>query len=200
MVDGLEFTADWFSENVPVWREMLRRFPPKRVLEIGSYEGRSASFLLSECESLVELVCVDTWEGGAEHDKTAMPAVERRFDANVQSALAQRATPIRLRKIKSRSSLALPALIAANEPRFDLIYVDGSHEASNVLVDAVYAFQLLAVDGILIFDDYLWRDGTNDILNWPKTAIDAFVNCFHRKLIVFDGKPLYQLYLQKTSD
>jgi len=34
----------------------------------------------------IEILCVDTWEGGIEHDKKTMPEVERRFDHNVAIA------------------------------------------------------------------------------------------------------------------
>jgi hypothetical protein len=184
-----------------VWRELIQRFPPKRILEIGSYEGRSTCFLIEECASLIELVCVDTWQGGSDQDKTVMPAVERRFDANVALSLARRQPPITFRKCKAYSSRACAAMIMSGE-KFDLIYVDGSHEAPDVLIDAVNAFQLLSVGGILIFDDYIWRtdvSGGKDVLNLPKIAIDAFVNIFHRKLVVFEA-PLYQLYMRKIAE
>jgi hypothetical protein len=202
MADEFEFTADWFSAHIPSWREILKQFAPRRILEVGSYEGRCACFLIRECESLNEIVCVDTWQGGLEHDRAAMPDVERRFDTNTRVACSRRPTPVVLRKMKGPSAHTLAYLIATNEPKFDLVYVDGSHEAPDVLADAVNAFQLLSVGGILIFDDYIWRNdvsGGKDILNLPKPTIDAFVNTFHRKLVVF-GAPLWQLYLRKTAE
>jgi predicted O-methyltransferase YrrM len=201
-MDELEFAQDWFSVHIPVWREIVKRFPPKRILEVGSYEGRCACFLIQECESLNEIVCVDTWQGGLEHNKQAMPDVERRFDKNVRIARSRRMTPIDVRKVKSPSAQALPYLIGSSAPRFDLVYVDGSHEAPDVLTDAVNAFQLLSVGGMLIFDDYIWRGDVSagkDILSLPKLAIDAFVNTFHRKLTVFSAQ-LSQLYVRKTSE
>jgi hypothetical protein len=44
-----DFTVDWFSHNVPRWTEQLGAFagrPDLRFLEIGSFEGRSAVWLL----------------------------------------------------------------------------------------------------------------------------------------------------------
>ena len=70
-----------------------------------------------------------------------------------------------------------------------------------MLTDAVLAFQLLRVGGIIIFDDYLWRlepDGRQDPLNMPKPAIDLFINIFQRKLRVISGLPIWQLYIEKT--
>ncbi len=80
--------------------------------------------------------------------------------------------------------------------------MDGSHQAPDVLADAVFAFPLLKVGGLMIFDDYLWSmelPGQQDSFNMPKPAIDAFVNIYQRKVRVLSA-PLYQLYVMKTAD
>jgi predicted O-methyltransferase YrrM len=204
MPSEYEFTNNWFEPHMVVWRQIIQQLSPKRILEVGSYEGRSACFLIEECKSLEELVCIDTWAGNPEwpgYDREKMPQVERRFDSNTLLAQSRRPQPIVLRKIKDLSSQALASLIGNKEPHFDLVYVDGSHEAPNVLTDAVNAFHLLRIGGVLVFDDYIWRDEVSrgkDVLNVPKIAIDAFVNIFHRKVVVLSAI-LYQLYVRKTA-
>lgn len=199
-----DFTADWFSRFAEIWRQVLARHPAAKLLEIGSYEGRSACFLIEECarDRPIELHCIDTWAGGVEHDPQAMAQVEARFDGNIECARAAAAHPVAFHKHKSASHPALIQLLAAGGAGdFDLVYVDGSHQAPDVLADAVLSFQLLKVGGVLIFDDYLWAMepvGAQDAFNMPKPAIDAFVNLFQRKLSVL-GAPLYQLYLVKTA-
>jgi len=202
--DGFEFTTDWFSRFASVWRQLLERHPPSRILEIGSYEGRAACFLVETCAAVrdIELHCVDTWQGGVEHEAGAMPAVEGRFDRNIASAMAAAPHKVDFHKHKSFSAPAMVRLLADGRAEtFDLIYVDGSHQAPDVLADAVLAFMLLKVGGLLIFDDYLWSmegAGRQDFYNMPKPAIDAFVNLYQRKLSVV-GAPLYQLYMRKTA-
>jgi predicted O-methyltransferase YrrM len=69
---------------------------------------------------------------------------------------------------------------------FDFVYIDGSHLAANVLSDAVMAWPLLKVGGVLAFDDYEWGNGSN--LGAPKQAIDAFERIFHPNLdLLRDG-------------
>jgi predicted O-methyltransferase YrrM len=202
--DGYDFTSDWFSRFAPVWRELLRLYPPSALLEIGAYEGRSACFLIEACaaDRPIELHCIDTWTGGIEHDPAAMAAVERRFDANIAQACAAAAHPAAVHKHKAASHAALARLLAGGAAEhFDWIYVDGSHQAPDVLADAVLGFQLLKVGGVMIFDDYLWSlegDGRQDAYNMPKPGIDAFVNVFQRKVSLI-GAPLYQLYLRKIA-
>ncbi|MGZ3377398.1 MAG: class I SAM-dependent methyltransferase [Phenylobacterium sp.] len=204
MGDAYDFTTDWFSRFGDIWRQILTQHPAAKLLEIGSYEGRSACFLIEECAKVrpIELHCIDTWSGGVEHEPTAMAQVEARFDANIARAQSGAAHPVALHKHKAASHSTLVQLLAAGGAEtFDLIYVDGSHQAPDVLADAVLAFQLLKVGGVLIFDDYLWSmeaAGRQDFYNMPKPAIDAFINVYQRKVSLF-GAPLYQLYLVKTQ-
>jgi predicted O-methyltransferase YrrM len=201
--DQYEFTVDWFSPQSGPWPALLSRIKPTRILEIGSYEGRSTTFLIEHCslDQPFEIVCIDTWEGSFEHSKGTMNEVERRFDRNISIAQLRIRHEVLVRKLKKKSMKALAELISHDEAAFDLIYIDGSHQATDVLQDAILSFQLLRVGGLLIFDDYLWRlepDGQQDPFNMPKPAIDAFVNVFQRKLRVLDGLPNWQLYVEKT--
>lgn len=204
MSDAYEFTNDWFTVNMPVWRNMVTDTKPRRFLEAGSFEGQSAIFMIENCAANepFELTCIDTWAGGLEHNRGVMDEVEARFDRNMARARAQHA--FTLRKMKTDSALAMAQLLtegAANS--FDIAYIDASHQAPDVLADAVLAFKLTRIGGIMVFDDYLWRmagTGGNDILNAPKLGIDAFVNTYFRKLTIVPDTPLRQLYIQKTSD
>jgi len=198
-----EFTADWFSDTIDNWKAILsRRGPIDRVLEIGSYEGRSTVWII---ENLLtgrptSLVAIDEWHGGQEAHQKDMVAIEARFDRNVQLA-SERHPTVNITKRKGRSVVELAALLASDEYRgsFDLIYIDGSHYAHDVLSDLVLSFGLCKVGGLLFCDDYLWSQ-TRGLTETPKLAIDSFVNCFHQKVRVVVGSPLYQLYLYKFAN
>jgi len=59
----MEFTNDWFDPHIPTWNRIVPQYNPSRILEVGSYEGRSVCHvieLLGSQKSL-EIVCVDTW-------------------------------------------------------------------------------------------------------------------------------------------
>jgi predicted O-methyltransferase YrrM len=197
------FTSDWFSNNIHVWDKILVPLQPKEILEIGSYEGRSACYMIENFteKQVVKIMCVDTWEGSADIDKTEMGGVENRFDSNVGIALKKATVQPLFEKVKGNSQEILPILIT-RENRFDLIYIDGSHQAPDVLTDAIMAFQLLRVGGLMVFDDYLLQMeevGYQNPLNMPKPAIDAFLNIFQRKMVIFRGAPIYQLICKKNS-
>ncbi|GAM97443.1 membrane protein [alpha proteobacterium U9-1i] len=205
-MDGaFQFTNTWFEPSAKTWTRLIDEIRPSRVLEIGSYEGRSACFLIQACTTYapLSLTCVDTWQGGVEHDPEAMGAVEARFDSNVRRACAEAHHDARVRKYKARSVDALTRLIAAGEAgTFDIVYIDGLHIAGDVLADAVLAFELTRVGGFIFFDDYLWHNepaGAQDPLNMPKPAIDAFINLYQRRLGVVTDAPLRQLYVRKLA-
>lgn len=202
--EDYEFTVDWFSQFAGVWRALFQQFLPgaKKVLEIGSYEGRSTTWLIENAflpHAAGDLYCIDTWQGSMENDRSAMPEVERRFDRNVAKA-KERSPGIRVYKIKGASQAALKRLsMEGHGGAFDFVYVDGSHQAADVLSDLVLAFELCRVGGLIACDDYLWNFGQNPLLT-PKLAIDAFINCFAGKVVPVLGPPLQQLYLQKKAD
>jgi len=200
-----KFTNDWFGITArALWSDMINKIKMRRILEIGSYEGNSTCFLIDNLskKSPLEIHCIDTWEGGSEHSHEDMAAVEQRFLHNTELAVANSKHHVDLVTHKGSSAQELSNLVAAGmQGYFDFIYVDGSHQAPDVLLDAVLGFQLLAVDGMMCFDDYLWSKGTIfhlDTLKSPKIAIDAFTNIYCRKMQIIQA-PLCQLFVTKVA-
>lgn len=181
------FTQDWFDRAIPFMEQIKERYGQReRILEIGSYEGRSTVWFATHMlKDGGEICCVDTWEGGEEHKEMgiAMPTTEKTFDTNMDILQVAIAGRNNVTKQQGTSTAWLAEHIRRGS-KFDFIYVDGSHTAPDVLTDACMAWQLLPVGGVMVFDDYLWGDG-RDILHRPKLAIDAFVNLFAEYIGVF---------------
>ena len=202
------FTQNWFSVVEGVWEDLIPKIRPKTILEIGSYEGASACYLINKLaqESPIEIHCIDTWDGGAEHKGAAidMASVESRFHHNTKLAISRVPHNVNLIVHKGLSDFHLASLVSQNYSGFfDFIYIDGSHQAPDVLTDAVLGFKLLKVGGFMFFDDYLWSEnlsGGTDPLRCPKMAIDAFINCHIRKVKIVMRLPIDQLYVQKVAD
>lgn len=206
MDSNFEFTNNWFESTAkPVWDQLIPRINPTRILEIGSYEGASACYLIDKLATKkeIEFHCIDTWDGGIEHTNIDMPSVEKRFINNIQTAMKAATNSVELVTHKERSDLALSRLISSGKKNyFDFIYIDGSHQAPDVLCDALLSFRLLRKNGVIAFDDYLWQEtlpyGT-DPIRCPKMAIDAFTNIYCRKIRILNT-PLRQIFVQKTDD
>lgn len=129
--------------------------------------GRSLierSHAMSDCSGpMPELVCVDTWLGATEfydsfEDPTryqslnlwnGYPQVYYQFLTNVRRrGFHEVVTPF------PQSSVNAMRFLAKKDVKFDLIYIDGSHEYDDVYQDIEYAWPLLRDGGILIGDDY----------------------------------------------
>ena len=207
-VSDYEFTNQWFDLNRRAWDDLITRLSPSKILEIGAFEGRCTCYLINQLarEEALSLHCIDTWQGGIEHQsggqaESDMNAVEIRFRKNTEFAISLAAQPVNLVIDKAKSSDALSRLIANGESSFDFIYIDGSHQAPDVLTDAIMSFQLLKVGGVMVFDDYIWDEGLPggiDTLRCPKVAIDAFTTIFARKVRIIPAIN-YQVYLEKIS-
>lgn len=176
-----QYRYDYFSSRVPSLNyhtQALKAHPGVNILEVGSFEGLSAIWFLTEVLTGpgALLTCVDPWMPYAElvdHEMEVMlHHAEAHFDYNTALACAE--SGAQLDKRKGRSDQILPLLPAAS---YDLIYIDGSHQAKDVLTDLIFAWRLLKVGGLMICDDYQHTRHL-DPLWTPKMAIDAFLGCF----------------------
>ena len=126
---GYEQSNNWFENHRAEWDTFMARYKPQTLLEIGSYEGASACYLIDTLarDAAIELHCVDTWEGSVEHTNgdPPMSLVEKRFQRNTALAIQSAAHPVNLVVHKGESGIILPELIAAKmQERVDLIYID----------------------------------------------------------------------------
>ena len=195
------YEFDWFSHHIELFAEQLAGHvgkPHLRYVEIGSFEGRSAVWLLKNVltHPTSQLHCIDPWQ----YPKKDF---EERFDANVGLAESEHAG----RVIKHRG-LSVDILPTFEAGTIDAVYVDGSHTAWDTLTDLVLSWRLLRVGGLMICDDYLLdntiefaNDGeamfpTVPLLERPKMAIDAFMQCFEGRYRLRHKD--WQVWLEKT--
>lgn len=149
---GYTLSHDFFSPNIPTWNRMFGEHihqAPIRYLEIGSWQGGSASWLLDKVIGPRggNMVCIDTFAGSSEHGGlTEHIDIEKIFDSN----LARTGRSDLVTKIVGRSRDVLPML---SQDQFDLVYIDGAHEAKFVLQDAILSLPLVKRGGFLLFDD-----------------------------------------------
>jgi predicted O-methyltransferase YrrM len=151
---GYLFTHDYFSPMIPFWQRRFSQhitIAPINALEIGSWQGGSATWLLDKVISRRggRLTCIDTFEGSSEHIGLMANlgrSLEDIFDNNIRRT----GHGDLIRKIVGPSQRVLPTLAGED---FDFIYIDGAHEAKYVIQDAVLCWGLLKQGGYMLFDD-----------------------------------------------
>jgi predicted O-methyltransferase YrrM len=156
-------------EVVAVFLESIAATPPGPIdfLEIGSACGLSMSLvgtLLKNMNRLGSLVSIDPYfdDGYIEGEGSPMRIIQRvRINAGTLPKARELYSRLGLNveHLRAPSGPGLKQLVL-NDRRFDLIYVDGSHERLNPLIDFGVASLLLRPGGIILVDDHRWRDVT----------------------------------------
>jgi len=194
-------TQDWFSGHRDEWRSYFSLIdnPNPRALEIGTWEGRSAVFLLQE-------FCTST-------DKRGGLTIIDHFDL-MQTGDGQ----ARFAKVKHNLALAggsyrivdefsVPGLMRlleeemrASNPGFDWVYIDGSHRADDTFLDAEMSWRLSRKGAVVVFDDYRWDKEPEDSIEHPKRGIDAFLQLHTGEYEILCKPEDYQMVVRKTLD
>jgi predicted O-methyltransferase YrrM len=182
--EGKSFTTDWTTTNLENWTKFISPAAVRTVLEIGSWEGRSAIFFLEYCRNC-RITCIDPffdpgWKTGSG---------EANFDANLAGY------GDRVEKIKSRSVPALDQL-GVERRLFDVVYIDGSHARNDVIMDSILAWRLLDRDGLMIWDDYNMDPQLPDE-DRPQQGIDLFLFLCADELEIVHME--YQVIVRKRS-
>lgn len=123
-VDGVE---GWLSRGQArrLWEAARRVRPPGRIVEIGSFRGRSTIVLRHGAEEGVEVVAIDPHGGGDRGPQEIAPDAarggedHRAFHANLERAGLDGG----VRHVQRASQEALDDV----EGPVDLLYVDGAH-------------------------------------------------------------------------
>ena len=176
------FTHDYFAANLLNWRSWFDQHvtaAPLQALEIGSWQGGSACWLLDKVIGPRggRLTCIDPFSGSSEH-LGFLPglmaelggSLEGCFDQNI----ARTGRAEQVRKLRGFSQDVLPRL---HGELFDFIYIDGAHEAKQVIQDAVLCWGLLAPGGHMLFDDVPFTFPDRPLQNTAR-AIDFFLSVF----------------------
>lgn len=175
-------THDWFSNNIHLWKRNLKHFigKPIKALEIGSYEGLSASWLLDNILTHrdARMVCIDNFSEGT----------FTTFSKNMSKYKSK----IKVMKGDSSVMLKSPKIL---KDKFDIIYIDADHHSRHVIEDAILSFSLLNTNGIMIFDDN--TDSKEHDNTCPKPAISAFIQLYADELkVIHNG---WQVIIRKIT-
>lgn len=140
---------------------------PSLIAEVGTWLGRSAieaaRYYTRQRWQDFTLICIDTWLGSAEHWlqpelARSLPRVNgypihyEQFLSNVAlSGLSEQILPL------PQTSLNASRILFALELSFDWVYLDGSHDQMDVLMDLSMYWPLVKPGGVLFGDDLNWR-------------------------------------------
>ena len=170
-LDNKNFSQKWFLNNFEIFTFFLPKDKSLKFdyLEVGCYEGLSSFYVLSEYKS-VNAFFLDIWDMPNSNSKTLshnFGLIEKAFDQNLSG--------FDFKKMKNDSVISMRKLLKENV-HFDFIYIDGSHNGEDILSDAIEAFKILKVNGLMFFDDFLQHDDNRILQSY--VGIDKFLSLY----------------------
>lgn len=197
LAHGYSLTHDYFSPNIPFWEKWFSEeitAAPLRVLEIGSWQGGSAAWMLDKVISRRrgQLTCIDTFEGSSEH-AGMIASLGRRLEDIFDENIARTGHGDLVRKLVGKSQEVLPDL---RGEKFDLIYVDGAHEAKYVIQDVVLGWPLVRTGGFMLFDDLNFTFHDRPEQNTAR-AVEFFLSVFSDDLEIVSRR--HQLLVRRIQ-
>jgi hypothetical protein len=160
---NLVFDAQTFPSGMtPVFSDLVKRYAPKTIIEVGSWKGVSAKRWLDAAGPACKLYCVDTWLTAA--DAYLKPKDEKDYAEPNQNGhcmvywtflnnlrvwgLTKQVVPI-----VNTSSVGSDVL-KAHGVWADIIYIDGDHSYRAAYQDLCDYWDLLRPGGGMLVDDY----------------------------------------------
>lgn len=170
-LDHKNFSQKWFLNNFEIFTFFLPKDKSLKFdyLEVGCYEGLSSFYVLSEYK-FVNAFFLDIWDMPNPNSKTLshnFGLIEKAFDQNLSG--------FDFKKMKNDSVISMRKLLKENV-HFDFIYIDGSHNGEDILSDAIEAFKILKVNGLMFFDDFLQHDDNRILQSY--VGIDKFLSLY----------------------
>ena len=183
-------TTDYFSLNAYYWDLIINKnFKEFSYLEIGSWEGNSALYILKNFKTK-NVVCVDIWDLYKDQYQQEHQERFNNFKSNLEEFKE------RYSFVKNTSD----EFFKNNTKIFDIIYIDGFHEAPQVYKDICNSWHCLNKNGIIICDDYFYGNlKDNKDNNLPANSINKFILENKKKLKIMNVNNT-QIFLKKLSN
>ncbi len=177
----------WYLDDATRWMKFFRTEARVRAMEIGAFDGVSANLMLDVLfvHPQSEMHTVDPYQ----NDETT-PQVNQQTREHFMRNAQHGGHGRRLSLHEGLSSEVLAWMTAEDGfwESFDFIYVDGSHLAKDVFIDAAMSWNLLKPGGVMGFDDYEWGNPAQPRQR-PQLAVDAFESVFGDRIsLLFGGK------------
>ena len=142
----------WFSFK-QVYEEAVRDAPnPAHFVEVGSYKGRSASFMAVEIINSgkkIRFDCVDTWQGSEGNQK-----LEPEHVAGVMyDVFLNNTSPVKDSLIAFRCSSVEGAKLYADNS-LDFVFIDADHKYQHVVDDLKAWWPKVKPGGVFAGDDF----------------------------------------------
>jgi len=172
---------DWFSYPNLYKKIVESSNDDSHLVEVGSWKGRSASFMAVEIinsNKKIKFDCVDTWEGSIEHQLDDVIIEKKLYDtflSNIES-VKHVIKPIKMTSVEASKLY--------EDNSLDFVFIDASHEYEDVKEDILSWLPKVKVGGVLAGHDY------GDVFDGVVKAVDEIFN--YTDLEISEGCFIYK--------
>lgn len=176
-------------------------FKLKTTVEIGVFQGYctfNLTALMVKQDIEYKHYAIDPFTTSEDLSTEVISEAEKIFRENLKNF--EYSDNISLMNMESTKALVN---LIKHGIKADLIYIDGSHTAINVLQDLVLSWQILNPGGIILCDDsngsWMYKDKLNykPVNMSPRLAVENFIQCFWNEIQILDLPNNWQTAFQK---
>lgn len=173
---------DWFTYP-KLYSSVVREFSDgSHFVEVGSWKGRSASYLAVEIINSgkkILLDCVDTFDGSEEHldptSNTFEPLLKTKNGLYLE--FLQNTKPLKqvIRPIRLSS---LEAVTLYDDESLDFVFIDAAHDYGNVKADIEAWYKKVKPGCIIAGHDYSWSEEVKRAVDEQLTNVQESEGCW----------------------
>jgi predicted O-methyltransferase YrrM len=168
------------NDELIIINSLIKQHSPKRIFEIGTFDGRTTLNMAANSPKEVEIITLDLPKELLHYADLELAPGENRFIDKCMSGS-------RFQGKKEGKKITKEYGDSANFDftryynTMDFIFIDGSHAYEYVLNDSLKAYQILNDHGVILWHDYTVWEGVTRALNELFLRNSLFKNLRHIK-------------------
>ena len=172
--------------DIVFYKEIIDQFVgPAHFVEIGSFKGRSSSFMaveIANSKKQIQFDCVDTWAGSPEHQAGAANEDRDVVNNSMYNVFIKNMTPVEGYYTAKRMT-SVEAAATYDDASLDFVFIDADHSYEAVKEDIIAWWPKVKPGGIISGHDYHMgapgvMNATNELFGFVRTVADCW---WHRK-------------------
>jgi predicted O-methyltransferase YrrM len=176
---------DWFPYT-RLYAFMVQKFESgSKFVEVGSWKGRSASFMaveINNSEKNIKLDCIDTWKGSDDeeyHQNDTLVKTDTLYESFLKNIepVKHVINPIRMTSVEGSKLY--------QDNSLDFVFIDACHTYECVKEDIEHWLPKVKIGGILAGHDFHYPTVSKAVLEkFPDVKYDRAGDCWlHEKLV-----------------
>lgn len=141
--------------------QLINRFKPLTIAEIGVFKGKYAGEILKSCSHVRNYIMIDPWRKLENWNKPANKD-DQTFERIYLEALES--TKFAKDKIQIFRGKTKEVINQIDDNSLDFVYIDGDHTLKGITIDLINIWSKMKDEGLIVGDDFcssIWQHSRN---------------------------------------